>query len=173
MDDKLIELAEFNPKITNYIFWFVALVLFISIAGIPILVFWILGLGKYFSNNYYNSLECILSERKLSYKKGFIFKTEKNIPLENIQDLTSIDNPLLKYFGLKIIKIETASNNPDGLNAMKLIGIINPEKFRDKILSERNKLNNRINNISEQSYQKEAVGLLKDIKEILIQRNSS
>ena len=44
MDDKLIELAEFNPKITNYIFWFVALVLFISIAGIPILVFWILGM---------------------------------------------------------------------------------------------------------------------------------
>ncbi len=39
MDDKLIELAEFNPKITNYIFWFVALVLFISIVGIPILIF--------------------------------------------------------------------------------------------------------------------------------------
>ena len=78
MDDKLIELAEFNPKIINYIFWFGILILVISFVGFPIVVFWILGLGKYISKNYYNSLECTLSETKLSYKKGFIFKVEKH-----------------------------------------------------------------------------------------------
>jgi len=171
MDDKVIELAEFNPKIINYLFWFGVFILFISLAGIPILVLWILGLGQYFSKNYYNSLECTLSDTKLSYKKGFIFKVEKNIPLENIQDLTFIDNPLLKYFGLKIIKIETASNNPNGLHDMKLTGIVNPERFRDKILGTRNKLNNRFRNAPEQSPQKEMVELLKDIKEILVNKN--
>ena len=163
MDDKLIELAEFNPRIIGYIFWLGAIALLISFAGIPILIFWILGLGKYISKNYYNSLECVLSETKLSYKKGFIFKVEKNIPLENIQDLTFIENPFLKYFGLKIIKIETASSSPNGLNDMKLTGIINPEIFRDKILSERNKLNNRINTAPEKSHQEEVVELLKEM----------
>lgn len=171
MDDKVIELAEFNPKISNYIFWIGFGTLFISVAGIPILLLWILGLGKYISKNYYNSLECNLSETKLSYRKGFIFKIEKTIPLENIQDVTFIDNPLLKHFGLKTIKIETASNNPNGLNDMKLIGIINPEEFRNKILSVRNKLNNYTRNFPQEPSQKEVVELLKDIKEILLNRN--
>ena len=78
---------------------------------------------------------------------------------------------LLKYFGLKTIKIETASNNPNGLNDMKLIGIINPEEYRNKILSVRNKLNNYTRNFPEESSQKEVVELLKDIKEILLNRN--
>ena len=173
MDEKVIQQAEFNPKIRHYIFWITTLIMFISVAGIPLLFFWILGLGKYTSKNYYNSLECRLSSTKLSYKKGFLFKVEKNIPLENIQDLTFIDNPILKYFGLKVIKIETASNNPNGLNDMKLTGIINPEAFRDNILNARNDLNNRKNSAPQLTPQNEVVQLLKDIKEILIQKNSN
>lgn len=66
-----------------------------------------------------------------------MFKVEKTIPLENIQDLTFLENPLLKIFNLRILKIETAGqSNPQGSD-MKLIGIIDTLEFKNKVLRQR------------------------------------
>ena len=71
---------------------------------------------------------CTLTERHLSFKKGVIFKAGKTIPLEN---------PLLKAFNLRILKIETAGqSNPQGSD-MKLIGIIDTVEFKNKVLRQR------------------------------------
>ena len=108
LDSKLIQRAEFNPKIKTYILYTVSFFLLISVMGIPILIFWFLGLGQYISKRYYENISCELSINHLEFKKGVLFKVEKTIPLENIQDLTFIENPLLKHLDLRILKIETA-----------------------------------------------------------------
>ena len=95
----LIQQAEFNPKIQNYILLIGIFILTASIVGIPLLFIWLMGLGQYISKNYYNNLSCQLSNSSLEFKKGILFKVEKTIPLENIQDLTFNENPLSKYFG--------------------------------------------------------------------------
>jgi len=104
------------------------------------------------------------------FKKGAFFKVEKTIPLENIQDLTFIDNPVLKYFNLRILKVETAGHsNPHGSD-MKLIGIMNSSDFKEKVLSQRELLNNHSNSSDNQQVEtnnNEVIELLKDIKVLL------
>ena len=133
----IIKQAEFNPKIKQYILLVVAFLLFISIMGIPLLIVWFLGLGQYMGKRYYDNLQCKLTSRHLEFKKGVLFKIEKTIPLENIQDLTFIENPFLKYLDLRILKIETAGqSNPKGSD-MKLIGIVDSSKFKEHVLTQR------------------------------------
>jgi putative membrane protein len=134
LENKLIQRAEFNPKIKKYIFLSVSFFLLITLVGIPILIIWLLGLGKYVSKRYYENLSCELSQNNLEFKKGVLFRVEKTIPLENIQDLTFIENPLLKYLDLRILKIETAGHsNPKGSD-MTLIGIVDALEFKNKVL---------------------------------------
>ena len=137
LEHKIIEKAEFNPKIKVYVLLTVGFFILISFIGIPLLIIWFLGLGQYFGKRFYENLECQLTTRHLEYKKGVLFKVEKTIPLENIQDLTFIQNPLLNLFDLRILKIETAGNsNPRGTD-MKLIGILNTADFKKKVLEQR------------------------------------
>lgn len=169
MDTDVIKLASFNEKIKKYILLVVAFYLLISVAGIPLLLFWFLGVGQMISRRYYHSLSCQLTSRHLEYKKGVLFKVEKTIPLENIQDLTFIENPLLKYFGLRILKIETAGQSqPQGSADMKLVGIDELSDFKKSVLEQRSKLKEG-NEISNKSVDSEMLVVLKDIKVLLKQ----
>lgn len=135
---KILKTATFNPLVKTYILMYVALILLISVAGWPILVIWLLGLGQWYSKRYYEKLECLITERVLRFKKGIFIQVEKTIPLENIQDLTFIEGPLLRYFNLCVLKVETAGqgNMQDG-NEMKLIGINDADAFRDLVIRQR------------------------------------
>jgi len=164
----IINKAEFNPKIKSYIFFVVSFFLLISIAGIPILIVWFLGLGQHISKRFYENLECQLTTRHLEFKKGVLFKVEKTIPLENIQDLTFIENPLLKYLDLRILKIETAGqSNPKGSD-MKLIGIVDSANFKQQVLKQREVIqsNSRQSTQSMSSNEKTNI-LLEEIRDLL------
>ena len=140
MEKTIVKIAEFNPKIKTYFLLVVSFFLLISVIGIPILIVWLLGLGQHISKRYYDNLECKLTNKHLEFKKGVFFKVEKTIPLENIQDLTFIENPLLKYVELRVLKIETAGHsNPKGSD-MTLIGIIGSQDFKTKVLEQREKI---------------------------------
>ncbi len=136
-ENQLIQKAAFNPKIKNYIFITIAFFLLVTVIGIPILIVWLLGLGQYISKRYYKNMSCELTTKHLEFKKGVLFKVEKTIPLENIQDLTFVENPLLKYLDLRILKIETAGNsNPKGSD-MQLVGIIGAAEFKKSVFYQR------------------------------------
>ncbi len=136
-ENKILIAATFNPVIRSYIFVYVGFILFISIIGIPLLIIWMLGMGQWYSKHYYELLECELSERSLRFKKGILFTTEKTIPLENIQDMTFIEGPLLRKFNLSIFKVETAGRSEHQSSQMELIGIENAHLFRDRVLEQR------------------------------------
>lgn len=166
----IIQQATFNPKIRAYIQVYGAFILFISIIGLPILPFWLLGVGQMVSRRFYENLHCSLTNRHLEFKKGAIFKVEKTIPLENIQDLTFIENPFLRFFDLRILKIETAGqSNPQGID-MQLIGIMNTQKFKEEVLNQRERLTNKAKDESSHALadDDQVIRLLKDIKEILL-----
>jgi len=169
-DPVIIKQAEFNERIRKYIFWVVMFYMFISVAGIPLIFLWVAGLGKLISRRYYERLECQLTETHLEFKKGVMFRVEKTIPLENIQDLTFLDNPFLRWFDLRILKIETAGgSNPQGSD-MKLIGIIDTPAFKKMVLEQRSVIRNK--NLSESTGSSTALGdesiaLLKEIRDLL------
>lgn len=172
-DSTIIQSAAFNPKIKGYFMVYVALFLTISVAGIPLLIFWFLGIGQYMGKRFYEGLKCDLTNRHLQFKKGVLFKVDKTIPLENIQDLTFIQNPLLNLFNLRILKIETAGqSNPQGSD-MKLVGIVGTEKFKEKVLHQRELLitQNRSEIRSSETNNEQVIDLLKEIRDILKEKN--
>ena len=144
-EPKVIQKAEFTPNIKTYVLLVVAFFMLISFIGIPIMIIWFLGIGQLFSSKFYKSLTCTLTDKHLEFAKGVLFRKEKTIPLENIQDLTFIQNPLLSLLNLRVLKIETAGNsNPQGMSDMRLVGIIDAHDFKKKVLEQRSLLKEAI-----------------------------
>jgi len=169
LTQELIQKAEFNQKIKTYIFLLVAFFLTISVVGIPLLLIWFLGVGQHISKRFYESLECKLTKEHLEFKKGVLFKLEKTIPIENIQDITFIENPLLKYLDLNILKIETAGqSNPHGSD-MKLVGIIDSLAFKERIFHQRAliKNDNLIETTEKGMGSEQIISILEEIRNVL------
>ncbi len=138
--DNDITRASFNTLVRTYILLYVAAVLLVTVVGIPLMIIWLCGVGQWYSRHYFDKLECALTERTLRFRKGIIFQVEKTIPLENIQDLTFIEGPLLKYFNLSVLRIETAGHTPKYANSMSLVGIVDAHAFRAKVMEQRHHL---------------------------------
>lgn len=140
-ENYLIKQATFNPKVKTYIFIVVMFYLIVSFVGLVVLPFWIFGVGQWLSNKFFNTLKCELGYKHLKFSKGFILHIEKTIPLENIQDLSFIGGPILRSFGLTMIKVETAGGGgAHQSNMMSMIGIENAEDFKNLILAQREKV---------------------------------
>jgi len=164
---RIIQKAVFSLKIKTYILLVVGFFLLISIIGIPFLIVWLLGFGQYYSKRYYENLTCQLTTQHLIFSKGAFFRVEKTIPLENIQDLTFIENPILNLLELRVLKIETAgSSNPHGSD-MKLIGINDAEKFKQKVLDQREVLVRKPNIESSSNDKDESLAVLYEIRDLL------
>ncbi|MBK9282771.1 MAG: PH domain-containing protein [Sphingobacteriaceae bacterium] len=138
MENEVLQRATFNPKVKTYIFLVVIFYLIISVIGILILPVWLFGFGQWLSNKFFNTLKCELTTKNLKFSKGLILHIEKTIPLENIQDLSFIGGPILRSFGLTLIKVETAGGGgAHHSNMMSMIGINDAEAFKNRILEQR------------------------------------
>jgi len=138
MENKILNEATFNPKVKTYIFLVVTFYLIVSVIGLVLLPFWLFGLGQWVSGKFFNTLQCQLSYKNLKFSKGIIIHIEKTIPLENIQDLSFIGGPILRAFGLTMIKVETAGGGGQHhSNMMSMIGINGAEEFKEEILKQR------------------------------------
>ena len=135
--------AKFNPLIRPYLVLQVGLVLAMTIVGIPLALIWFLGVGQWWARHYFDKLDCYLDDRKLRYRKGILVTVEKTIPLENIQDVTFIEGPILRHFHLSTLKFETAGSGAGQANDMHLTGIMDAHDFRNRILDARDALKQR------------------------------
>lgn len=163
--------VSFNPIIRTYLLLYIAFFMAITVIGILLLPLWFLGVGQWWSRHYFHNLECELSERSLRFKKGILVQVEKTIPLENIQDVTFVEGPLLRYFNLCILKFETAGQSPNQAHDMELIGIIDAQNFRTHIIEQRQKLiaarNNQHPVETDQTLLSEIRDSLRDIRQLL------
>ncbi len=132
--------AAFNPLIRPYLVLQGALILTMTVFGIPLAIIWVLGVGQWWARHYFARLECHLDDRKLRFKKGIFVTVEKTIPLENIQDVTFIEGPILRHFHLSTLKFETAGSGAGQAHDMHLTGIIDAHEFRNRILAARDAL---------------------------------
>jgi membrane protein YdbS with pleckstrin-like domain len=135
--------AQFNPLYRPYLVLSGAMILAITVFGIPLAIVWVLGVGQWWARHYFDKLECELTERTVRFRKGIIFQVERTIPLENIQDVTFIEGPLLRQFNLATLKFETAGQSAGQAHAMELVGIIDAHHFRDRIIAAREALRQR------------------------------
>ena len=158
--------ASFNPLYRPYLVITIGLAMVCSIIGIPLAllwfcgvgqwwarhyfdllecrigdrVLWFCGVGQWWARHYFDLLECRIGDRVLRFRKGIIFQVEKTIPLENIQDVTFVEGPLLRRFNLATLKFETAGHSVGQAHDMQLTGIIDAHEFRNRILERRDAL---------------------------------
>jgi membrane protein YdbS with pleckstrin-like domain len=132
--------AAFNPLIRPYLVLTIGLTITATVVGIPLAILWFLGVGQWWARHYFDRLECELTPKTLRYRKGIIIQIEKTIPLENIQDVTFIEGPLLRQFNLSTIKFETAGQSQGQGSQMTLTGVIDAHAFREAIMAAREKL---------------------------------
>lgn len=142
INDQQIHVA-FNPLIRPYLVLRIGFVLIMSIVGIPLALIWFLGVGQWWARHYFAKLQCTLDDKALRYRKGIFVEVEKTIPLENIQDVTFIEGPILRRFNLSMLRFETAGYSEHQAHAMSLIGIIDAHEFRTRIISTREQLRAR------------------------------
>jgi len=133
--------ADFDPKIKTYYLWSTTLILCITIIGIPFAIVYLI-LGNWLITKHIENLGCTLSERTLEIKKGILNKTESTIPLEKITDLQMFQGPIMRHFGLRGFKVETAgqSAGPAGGSLVNMIGIVDAVEFRKMVLDQRDRL---------------------------------
>ena len=133
--EKLLE-AKFDPRLKTYSYAGGILLCIVTIVGILLLPFWLI-FGKIYINRYFDNLYCELTTRALHFKKGVWFHTERTIPLDKIQDLTFKEGPILRYFGLSYLMIETAGQSAQGVSDLSLTGIVDARNFRKIVLDQR------------------------------------
>jgi len=132
--------AAFNPLIRPYLVVTIGFTMAVTIIGIPVAAVWFAGLGSWWARHYFDRLDCELTAKSIRFRKGILVQVEKTIPLENIQDVTFIEGPILKHFNLSTLKFETAGSSHNAAANMELTGIIDAQEFRNKILAARDHL---------------------------------
>lgn len=129
--------AQFNPLIKPFLVMKIGFTMVCTVVGIPLAIVWFLGVGRWWAQHYFDRLECQLDERSIRFRKGILVTLEKTIPLENIQDVTFVEGPILRRFNLSTLKFETAGHSAGQASDMQLTGIIDAQAFRARILAAR------------------------------------
>lgn len=148
MSDPVLLTGHFNPRWKTYHLASFALLSLITVAPLPI---YILGLPLWLwiAEKQYQSMSCEVTAKFLKYRHGIWTREEKNVPLEQITDLGVVEGPLMRYFGIKKLSVETAGQSSQGA-LVTLLAIEDAEAFRDDVLDQRDKLREkRSHNVSE------------------------
>ena len=79
-----------------------------------------------------------LTTRAVEIRKGVFFRKESTIPLNRITDVRLHDDPLMRHYGMRGLKVETAGQSGQSSGSEgDLVGVIDAVEFRDAILRQR------------------------------------
>ena len=130
--------ARFDPRLKRYFMLQALFVQLVTFFGIILIPFWALLIGPYVHRRQYEALECELTERSLNLRRGFLFRVQKNVPLDKITDLALNEGPILRYLGLCSLTIETAGGGAGtAMGQAALVGIMDPVEFRNAVIRQR------------------------------------
>ena len=125
--------AEIDDKVKQYLFWTVMWVSAVTVVGIlviPIIViiYWVWYAPRY---REFHTLE--LDGVNVKSKRGVVFRSETNVPLERITDVSVHQGPLMRNFGVYKVSVESAGQT-QLQGAATIIGVVDPYVFRDAVL---------------------------------------
>jgi len=136
--DHIIREAKFNRRVRGYWLMSGTLILVVSIVGIVLLPVWLI-IGMWITGRYLDRMSCTLTERTLKVRKGLLVRVEKTVPLDKITDLGMVQGPIMRYFDVEAISIETAGQSGTG-PLVRMAGVVEARSFRDAVLHQRDLL---------------------------------
>lgn len=140
-DETIIDEARIDPVSVRYHMIVANAPLLLGCVTSPLLLISV-PLTAWWFGKRYERLRCALTKRFLKIERGFLFFEQKTIPLEKITDLAVYQNPIMKWMGLKGMRVETAgrAGGGKGGSLVDLVGVPDPETFRDEVLRTRDAL---------------------------------
>lgn len=132
--------ASFDPKVVVHgrvtlVLWFL-----VTIVGILFTPF-VLLFSLWYHPEYLRRISARLTTNAVEIRKGVFFRKESTIPLNRITDVRLHDGPLMRHYGLRGIRLETAGQSgPNASSEGDLIGVIDAAEFRDQVLSQRQRV---------------------------------
>jgi len=135
VEERVLWDAEFNQRVTTYWLLSGALVLTVTVVGIVLVPVWFI-VGGAVCRRYLKTYRCTLTNRSLKVAKGWLIRVEKTVPLDRITDLGLMQGPIMRYFDIEALTVETAGQSAAGA-LVKLDGIKDGRKFRDAVLKQR------------------------------------
>ncbi len=129
--------AHFDRRVMSYGRLLITGFLFITVAGILLIPFWLI-FSLWYLPELYRRQSARLTARAIETRKGVFFRKEATIPLNRITDVRLHDGPLMRFFGLRGLRVETAGQS--GQNASSegdLVGVVGAVELRDAILRQR------------------------------------
>lgn len=140
---RVLREAEISPRAVNYGVTGIAVVFLGAVVTIPLLPAAVLFGGWYY-RRYYRSLSVTLTTRELIVRRGVWVKTESTVPLEKVTDVGMVQGPIMRRYGVKGLRIETAGQTgASGIGLLNIIGIVDADDFRDAVLDQRDRVSDR------------------------------
>lgn len=138
--ERILRVATFDPRLKTYWFLLTMLMFVCTIILIPLALVWIF-IGPIIHRRQYDAHECELTERTLNFRKGFLFRVQKNVPLDKITDLALNEGPVLRYLGLCSLNVETAGGGAGTATGQAvLVGIEDALDFRNAVMRQRDRV---------------------------------
>ena len=129
--------AEFDRNIVGWGRIVISGYLIITVVGILLLPFWWV-LSYWYGAEYLRRVSAKLTTNAVEIKIGVFFRKESTIPLNRITDVRLHDGPVMRHYGLRGLKVETAgASGQDSSSEGNLIGVIDAEAFRNAVLAQR------------------------------------
>ena len=132
--------AGFDPKIASHGRVLVSLWSIVTVVGIPFIPFVLLFSLWYFPE-YMRRISARLTTNAVEIRKGVFFRKESTIPLNRITDVRLHDGPVMRHYGLRGLRVETAGQSgQDAGSEGDLVGVVDAAEFRDRILRQRQRV---------------------------------
>ena len=112
--------------------------LLITVVGILLIPFWLL-FSMWYWPEYIRRSSARLTTWALEIRKGVFFRTEATIPLTRITDLRLHDGPVMRYYKIRGLKVETAGMSGVSGSEGDIVGLVDAVDFRNAVLTQRQK----------------------------------
>ncbi len=130
--------AQFDNRISSWARLIISGYLCISVVGILLIPFW-WAMSFWYGAEYLRRVSARLTANAVEIRIGMFFRKESTIPLNRITDVRLHDGPLMRHYGLRGLKVETAGSSgaQSGNSEGNLIGVVDAEAFRNVVLAQR------------------------------------
>ena len=130
-----------RDKVARFLFWTETLLIgliFIWLCGLGLLlaVIYAFTIGRWLPKKQADALRYWLDGSTLRVNSGVYFVKQKAIPLDRVTDVVLSQGPVMRWFGIWALQIQTAGTGQMAPEAT-LWGLIDPEGVRDTLLKAR------------------------------------
>jgi membrane protein YdbS with pleckstrin-like domain len=129
-------------SVARYFYWFTILgILAVGVwifgIGLGLAILYAVTFGPWLSRAQAAALRYWLDGFTLRIDCGVFFLKRKSIPLDRVTDVVLNQGPLLRFFNIWRLDIQTAGTGAQGTAEGHLYGIVNPESVRDRLIAAR------------------------------------